>query len=228
MKEFTEITLEKIEDYLMGKLDATERTLFETDLATNADLREELEKTKRVQEAAVRSKLRNKIKNIQADKLAEWKNEATEQPLIKGKSQRSIWRIPTTFAAAASVLFTFYLGLSPVSLPDADTISERGSATTDSIQIVILAKYSTAITAFQNEDFATSQTLFDEIATSPNIRPYYQEAATWYGGVAQIETDPAAAKTKLDGIIDKQDRTFEISTLDRIRVWLKLKMSKLF
>ncbi len=188
-------------------------------------MREELEKTKRVQEAAVRSKLCTKIKNNEADKLNDWKNEQAEQPKIVEKPKRNTWRIPTTFAAAASVLFTFYLSLSPVSLRDAATISERGNATTDSVKTEILVKYSNAVSALKNEDFETAATLFDEIATNPDIRSHYQEAATRYGGVAQIETDPAAEKTKLDGIIDKQNRTFEISTLDRIRVWLKLKMN---
>jgi anti-sigma factor RsiW len=40
MKEFNDITLQKIEDYVMDRLDPTERTLFETELATNAELRE--------------------------------------------------------------------------------------------------------------------------------------------------------------------------------------------
>lgn len=227
MKEFNEITLQKIEDYVMDRLDATERTLFETELATDAELRKETDQTIKVKVAAERSQLRSKIKTIQSKKIAEWNNEASKSEEQETPIKRVNWlRRSTTFAAAASVLFVVYLALSPVSLPNATIISERGNSTADSLQTTVMLKYSTAINALQNEDFETAAKLFDEVATNQNIRPYYQEAATWYGGIAQIETNPIVAELKINSVINKENKAFKIDLLDRLRVWLKLKMSK--
>jgi len=234
MKEFNDITLQKIEDYVMDRLDPTERTLFETELATNAELREEVDKTVMVKETAERSKFRTKIKAIQTEKLTEWNTEVLEhvdhQEVEKtGNARKVNWLgRSTTFAAAASVLFVAYLALSPVSLPDAYTVTVRGESVTDSLQTAVYSRYSEAIAALENEDFDTAAVLFDSVATKDNIRPYYKEAAIWYGGVARIKSEPETAKQLTQYVINKENKEFKISRLNQVKVWIKIKVSELF
>lgn len=232
MKDFTDTILQKIEDYVMDRLDATERTLFETELATDTDLREEVAVTSRVKATAQRSQLRDKIKTIQTQKLAEWDREpadATRNYLDETPVRRVNWLgRSATFAAAACVLFVAYLSFSSVSLPDAATVSERGNATTDSLQVAIYGQYAQAIAALENEDFDTAIVLFDQVATQENIRPYYKEAAVWYGGVARIKSDPKTARILTNYVIKKEDKEFTVSTVDQWKAWVQIKMSQIF
>jgi hypothetical protein len=221
-----------IEDYLNDRLDATTKADFEARMAVDTDLREEVVKLQLLRQIAKRNATREKIKAIQTEKISEWKAEATDNEEITDETERAkpklkIWRNFGTFAAAASVALVMYLNFSSISMPNEATLSERGNgAELDSIQKVNFENYLTAQKALQSGDNATAISYFEKVANATEIRPYYKDASTWFLAVANVEKSPKKAEELMQNILSKQDFKYEVSLLDKARMWTKIQVSK--
>lgn len=221
---------QQIEDYLNNRLGETEKADFEARMAADADLREEVVKLQLLRQIAKRNATREKIKAIQAEKLAEWKAEiADNQEVIEEetKPKFKIWRNIGTFVAAASVALVMYLNFSSFTMPDAATLSERGnSAELDAVQKLNFENYLTAQKALKTGDNKTAIEYFEKVRNSTEIRPYYRDASMWFLAVANVDKNPKKAEDLMQDILSKKDFKYEVSTLDKARIWVKIQVSK--
>jgi hypothetical protein len=220
---------QQIEDYLNDRLGETEKTDFEARMAADTDLREEVVKLQLLRQIAKRNATRENIKAIQAEKLAEWNSESTDnQEVIEEiKPKFKIWRSIGTFAAASSVALLIYLNFSSVSMPNETTLSERGNSTElDSIQKVHFENYLTAQKALKSGDNATAITYFEKVSNATEIRPYYRDASRWFLAVANVNKNPKNAEDLMQDILGEKEFQYEISALDKARIWTKIQVSK--
>lgn len=220
-----------IEDYLNNRLDAVERAIFERRMAQDEDFREEVVKLQLLRMIAKKQATRNKIQLIQSQKLANWhaedmaENNETEQ---ERKPRFRIVRNFGTLAAAASIATVCYLNFSAITLPNETTLAERGNSTElDSLQKINFENYLAAQKALNSGDNKLAIERFEQVIEGRELRPYYIDASRWFIAVANVEENPEKAEDMMQDILSKKDFKYEVSFLDKARMWTKIQINKI-
>lgn len=223
-----------IEDYLNNRLDAVEKAIFERRMAQDEDFREEVVKLQLLRMIAKRQATRDKIQLIQAQKLANWRSEEAEEVTeneneeVQIKPRFRVLRNFGTLAAAASIAAVCYLNFSPITLPNDSTLAERGnSAELDSSQKANFENYLAAQKAlkFGNNELAIER--FEQVMAGKDLQPYYIDASKWFIAVANVDKNPEKAEDMMQDILSKKDFKYEISFLDKARMWMKIQVNKI-
>jgi hypothetical protein len=220
-----ELLNDRIGAYLNNKLSELEKNEFEKELNQNLDLQTEVEKLRLLKSIAQKHQTRAMIQEIQAQKLEEWSNDQLAINPSRGRSV-SLWKNISVALAACLVMAVGYLSFSPIATPqpDMEMVTERGKDTQ-------LSKTD----QFYYEQFYKGQDLlkhnkptealacFEKVQAAEGIRQYYKDASTWYSAVAYLNNhQPEKAKTLMQEIDENPDFTFEIETLDKLKMDWKL------
>lgn len=220
----TEEELERISQYLNRQLGVDENTLFESELSTDAQLAADVEQLRLLAQVAQRQQLREQIKRIQFEKLAEWQQEDTDSTtkiLPMPVKRTNFWQMGGWASAASVVLLIGYFSLADVSYEPVSMAVERSN--TPSVQDPILAQLDQGIKLLKDNKPAEAITIFDQVEGADNIRVYYRDAATWYETVALLKTGKKAeAKALLQQIESSADFQYDIPMLDKWKVKWKL------
>jgi hypothetical protein len=183
---------------------------------------EELDLLKQIAE---RQRLREQIQRIQAQKFQEWQeSEATpsDTKVIPMPVKRTnFWQIGGLSVAASIALLIGFLSWSEVAYTPMSAVAERSNA--PAAQDPILQRLDEGIVLLQNGKPAEAITIFDEVEATPDLRPYYRDAATWYEVVALLKADKKSeAKILLQQIESSADFQYDIPTIDKWKVKWKL------
>ena len=224
-----ENTQQLLEDYLANRLRGSDIVSIEAEINNTPAVKAEYEKLLLLKNTIQRQQTRDKIKAIHAQKMAEWKEEDSENEggrIISFQSKRN--NITTFFkisgmVAAACAVFIIYLSVSSISTPNATNLSERGnSSELDSLQKLEFSYYlqgQKALSAGKNQEAIM---MFQKVMEAKNIRPYYKDAALWFSAVANSEMGNEAKVNEILKQIDNQsDFRYEISKMDRWKMWLR-------
>lgn len=224
-----ENTQQFIEDYLANHLSDTDIIYIEAQIDNIPAVKAEYEKMLLLKNTIQRQQTRDTIKAIHAQKMAEWKEENSENEggrIIKFQPKRnyfsSIFKIGG-IAAAACAVFMIYLSVSPISTPDATNLSERGNSTElDSLQKLDFWYYLQGQKALSEGKNQEAIVLFQKVMEAENIRPYYKDAALWFSAVANSAMgNETKAKEILKQIDNREDFKYDISKMDRLKMWWK-------
>lgn len=224
-----ENTQQFIEDYLANRLSDTDIIYIEAQIDNIPAVKAEYEKLLLLKNTIQRQRTRDKIKAIHAQKMVEWKQEDLQNE--SGK----IIKLPTSknkfltifkiggIAAAACAVFMIYLSVSPISMPDATNLSERGNSTElDSLQKLDFGYYLQGQKALSEGKNQEAIVLFQKVMEAENIRPYYKDAALWFSAVANSAMgNETKAKEILKQIDNREDFKYDISKMDRLKMWLQ-------
>ena len=224
-----ENTQQFIEDYLANRLSDTDIIYIEAQIDNIPAVKAEYEKLLLLKNTIQRQRTRDKIKAIHAQKMVEWKQEDLENE--SGK----IIKLPTSknkfltifkiggIAAAACAVFMIYLSVSPISTPDATNLSERGNSTElDSLQKLDFGYYLQGQKSLSEGKNQEAIVLFQKVMEAENIRPYYKDAALWFSAVANSAMgNETKAKEILKQIDNREDFKYDISKMDRLKMWLQ-------
>lgn len=221
-----------IEDYLNNRLDAVEKGIFERRMAQDEDFREEVVKLQLLRMIAKKQATRNKIRLIQEQKLANWRLEVAEDDNeieeAKHKPKFRILRNFGTLAAAASITAVCYLNFSTITLPNEATLAERGNSTElDSLQKINFENYLTAQKALKSGNNSVAIENFEKVIAGKELRPYFIDASRWFIAVANVDARPEEAEEMMQDILSKKDFKYEISFLDKARMWNKIQINKI-
>ena len=220
----TEEELERINKYLNRQLGVDENTLFESELSTDAQLAADVEQLRLLAQVAQRQQLREQIKRIQSEKLAEWQQEDTDSTtkIVPMPVKRAnFWQMGGWASAASVALLIGYFSLADVSYEPVSMAVERSN--TPSAQDPILAQLDQGIKLLKENKPTEAITAFDEVEAAPNTRAYYRDTATWYETVALLKAGKKIeAKTLLQQIESSPDFQYAIPTLDKWKVKWKL------
>lgn len=222
-----------IEDYLNNRLDAVERAIFERRMAQDEDFREEVVKLQLLRMIAKKQATRNKIQLIQSQKLANWRSENLEENVESEEEEERkprfrILRNAGTLAAAASIAVVCYLNFSAITLPNETTLAERGNSTElDSLQKINFENYLAAQKALNSGNNKLAIERFEQVIEGRELRPYYIDASRWFIAVANVEENPEKAEDMMQDILSKKDFKYEVSFLDKARMWTKIQINKI-
>ncbi len=224
-----ENTQQMLEDYLANRLTGMDITFIEAQIDNIPAVKTEYEKLLLLKNTIQRQQTRDKIKAIHAQKMAEWKGEDSENEggkIIKLQPQKS--NVSNFFkiggmAAAACAVFMIYLSVSPISTSDPTNLSERGNSTElDSLQKLEFEYYLQGQKALSDGKNQEAIVMFQKVMEAQNIRPYYKDASLWFSAVANSEMGNEAKVNEILKQIDsKGDFRYEISRIDRLKIWWK-------
>jgi hypothetical protein len=224
-----ENTQQLLEDYLANRLSGSDIVSIEAEINNIPAVKAEYEKLLLLKNTIQRQQTRDKIKAIHAQKMAEWKDEDSENEERKIISLQPKKNNISTFfkiggmVAAACAVFMIYLSVSPISMPDATNLSERGnSSELDSLQKLEFGYYLQGQKALSEGKNEEAIVLFQKVMEAKNIRPYYKDAALWFSAVANSELgNDAKVNEILKQIDSRNDFRYEISRMDRLKIWWK-------
>jgi hypothetical protein len=180
---------EKIQDYIDGLLKGEELLAFEQELATDLQLREQLNLHRKVQSILARRT------NSGEDELRTHLHEAAtahRRPEGNNKS-KSLYRILVPILAAAGILivikFSLYTSSTLYQLPVMESEIVRGAGED--------GKYEDAVISFNNKSFSQARDILDQLiySDSLNVQYSYYHALTYYG-----EENWSEAIAKLEAI----------------------------
>ncbi len=224
-----ENTQQLLEDYLAKRLTGSDIIFIEAQIGNIPAVKVEYDRLLLLKNTIQRQQTRDKIKAIHAKKMAEWKEDDLENVggrIIKFQPKRNSFS--TIFniggmAAAACAVFMIYLSVSPISTPDATNLSERGNSTElDSLQKLDFGYYLQGQKALSEGKNQEAILMFQKVMQAKNIRPYYKDASLWFSAVANSELGNEVKVNEIIKQIDSQsDFRYEISKMDRLKIWLR-------
>ncbi|TJZ60725.1 hypothetical protein FAZ15_12125 [Sphingobacterium olei] len=179
---------EKIQDYIDGLLQGEELLAFEQELATDLQLREQLNLHREVQSILARRM------NSGEDELRTNLHEAAHanRHSESDNKSKSLYRILVPILAAACILVVIKFSLSTSStlyqLPIMESEIVRGSGEA--------GKYEDAVIYFNNQSFSEARDILNQLINSDslNVQYKYYHALTYYGeenwseSIAELET----------------------------------------
>ena len=211
--------LDQIQQYLSQQMSEEERTDFNQKVDRDLSLKEDVEKLSLLKNIAERQRLRDEMKTIHQQKMAEWDEPVEILPVKK----LDFWKITGGFSVAASVAMVCFLTFSDVKYEPISSETERGNVEN---QDVVLRKFDENIKNLENGDVKSSYLLYEDfvkIKTLPNLRPYYKDAADWYSVVALVKSEEyQKADELLKNIESRTDYKFGISTVDKWKMKWKI------
>lgn len=166
---------ENIQDYIDGLLKGEELIAFETQLAIDGQLREDLSLQQEIQ-----SILAQRINNSEhelRDSLRK-AEQTVRSPKGKNKS-KPLYRVLIPLLAAACILIVFKLFYNPSAglyqLPIMESEIVRGAAEN--------GKYEDAVNAFNSQSFGQAREILEQLmhSDSLNVQYKYYHALTYYG-----------------------------------------------
>ncbi len=224
-----ENTQQLLEDYLAKRLTGSDIIFIEAQIGNIPAVKVEYDRLLLLKNTIQRQQTRDKIKAIHAKKMAEWKEDDLENVggrIIKFQPKRNSFS--TIFniggmAAAACAVFMIYLSVSPISTSDATNLSERGNSTElDSLQKLDFGYYLQGQKALSEGKNQEAILMFQKVMQAKNIRPYYKDASLWFSAVANSELGNEVKVNEILKRIDSQsDFRYEISKMDRLKIWLR-------
>lgn len=229
MKTINEQTQKMLEDYLANRLSNNDTIYIEAQINNIPIVKVEYDRMLLLKNTIQRQQTRDKIRAIHAEKMVEWKGENSEneggrvtslQP--KKNNISRIFKIGG-MAAAACAVFMIYLSVSPISTPDATNLSERGNSTElDSLQKLEFGYYLQGQKALSEDKNQEAIVMFQKVMEAKNIRPYYKDASLWFSAVANAELGNEVKVNEILKQIDsRSDFKYEISKVDRLKMWWK-------
>lgn len=228
MKEFSEDTYDKIEAYLLKRLDSDATQRFEEEMNQNPTLKEEVVKMELLRKIVNKIETRRNIKEIQSKVLHQKEDEMPDNEFLM-KPKRNVFRFQKLipFSAAAMVFFAVGLNFSAFDLPDKETLAMRGIALQNEKQKNQERYFEAQLLLVEgkNEEAAL---IFEDISKTKDIKPYYYEACEWYRAVALIETEPETSQKIIKKLTDNPTPRFKISYLERAKAWVKIQKTMLF
>jgi hypothetical protein len=215
--------LDQIQQYLSQQMSEEERADFTQKIEGDSLLKDDVEKLSLLKNIAERQRLRDEIKSIHHQKMAEWNDSVEVLPIKK----LNFWKISGGFAVAASVAMTCFLTFSDVNYEPISSETERGNIEN---QDLVLKKFDETIKELENGDVKNSVLLYEDfkkIKAEENLRPYYKDAADWYSVVALVKSEEyQKADELLKNIESKTDYKFGISTVDKWKMKWKILINK--
>ncbi len=215
--------LDQIQQYLSQQMSEEERADFTKKIEGDSLLKDDVEKLSLLKSIAERQRLRDEIKNIHQQKMAEWSDSEENLPV----KRFNLWKITGGFAMAASVAMVCFLTFSDVQYEPISSETERGNIEN---QDVVLKKFDETISKLENGDTKTSFLLYEDFAkikAEQNLRPYYKDAADWYSVVALVKSkEYQKADELLKNIESRTDFKFGISTVDKWKMKWKILINK--
>lgn len=182
---------EKIQDYIDGLLKGEELLAFEQELATDLQLREQLNLHREVQ-----SILARRINSGEDELRTNLHEAAYANRHSEGRNKsKSLYRILVPILAAAGILivikFSLYTSSTLYQLPIMESEIVRGSGET--------GKYEDAVIYFNNQSFSQARDILDQLINndSLNVQYKYYHALTYYG-----EENWSESIAKLEAIAD--------------------------
>ena len=224
-----ENTQQLLEDYLANRLSGSDIVSIEAKINNIPAVKVEYEKLVLLKNTIQRQQTRDKIKAIHAQKMAAWKGEDSGNEggrivsLQPKKNNLSTFFKIGGIAVAACAVFMIYLSVSPISMPDATNLSERGNSTElDSLQKLEFGYYLQGQKALSEGKNQEAIVMCQKVMDAKNIRPYYKDAALWFSAVANSELGNEAKVNEILNQIDSRDDfKYEISKMDRLKIWWK-------
>jgi hypothetical protein len=215
--------LDQIQQYLSQKMTEEERADFTQKIEGDSLLKDDVEKLSLLKNIAERQRLRDEIKSIHQQKMAEWNDSEEILPVRK----LNFWKVTGGFAVAASVAMVCFLTFSDVNYKPISSETERGNIEN---QDLVLKKLDEAITKLENGDVKSAFLLYEDfkkIKAEKNLRPYYKDAADWYSVVALVKSEEyQKADELLKNIESRTDYKFGISTVDKWKMKWKILINK--
>jgi hypothetical protein len=215
--------LDQIQQYLNQQMSEEERIDFMQKIESDSLLKDDVEKLTLLKNIAERQRLRDEIKSIHQQKMAEWSDSEEILPIKK----LNFWKITGGFAVAASVAMACFLTFSDVNYKSISSETERGNIEN---QDLVLKKFDETIKAIENGDVKNSLNSYEtltKIKARENLRPYYKDAADWYSVVALVKSEEyQKADELLKNIESRTDYKFGISTLDKWKMKWKILIHK--
>lgn len=215
--------LDQIQQFLSQQMSDEERTNFTQKIEADSLLKDDVEKLGLLKSIAERQRLRDEIKSIHQQKMAEWNDSEDISPVRK----LNLWKITGSFSVAASVAIACFLTFSDVKYEPISSETERGSIEN---QDVVLRKFDEAIKKLETGDVKSSYLLYEDfkaIKAQENLRPYYKDAADWYSVVALVKSEEyQKADELLKNIESRTDYKFGINKVDRWKMKSKILVNK--
>lgn len=178
-----------------------------------------------LRQIAERQRLREQIQRIQAQKIQEWQADeapSSDTKIIRMPVKRTnFWQLGGASVAASVILMVGFLSLSDVAYRPIATTAERSNTITT--QDPVLLRLDEGIALLQSNKPLEAIALFDQVEATPDLRPYYRDAATWYEIVALFKIGKKAeAKALLKEIESSPDFQYDIPLLDKWKMKWKL------
>jgi hypothetical protein len=228
MKEFSEDTYEKIEAYLLKRLDSDATQRFEAEMNQNIALKEEVVKMELLRKIVNKIETRRNIREIQAKVLNENEAQVADNEFsLKPKRKTISFSKLVSFSAAAMVLFMVGFNFLAFDLPDKETLAMRGIALQDQKQKDQERYFEAQLLLIEGEN-EEAAVIFEDISKTKDIDPYYFEACEWYRAVALIETEPETSQKIIEKLSKNPHPKFKISYLERAKAWVKIQKTRLF
>jgi hypothetical protein len=139
-----------------------------------------------------------------------------------------LWGRSAAAAAVAGVALVGYLSLTPVSVGDDIRMATRGEGpATDQSSTLCYDSFYTGKALLTSDQAGEAIPHLERVLTC-EVRPYFKDAAKWYLSVAYLNSDqPAQAERLYTEFTKDEDAQYPVKTIDRMKVWWRLRWKKL-
>ncbi|MGV3560276.1 MAG: hypothetical protein ACO1O2_19100 [Larkinella arboricola] len=216
--------LDRIERYLSNQLNPQEQIQFEQQLHQNAELRTNVEHLRQVKE---------RLRTAHIEQRARTTLQQLYRENRKRKTRLSYFWWMGGSALAACFAGLLYLLFVPVrfSGPEEDLLQFRNERSVSGISADTSTVYNRLLSgqlAFQRRDYQQTITDLNVVEKTPNLRPYYREAAQWYLTAAYLYTNqPQLAEPYYHKLQQLDQPVYPVSLIERYSLYVKLQWRKL-
>ncbi len=204
-----ETKLNIIADFLNGKLSATEKSEFLSQLESDTELKSEFEKLQQLKAIAERNRILEEVRQVHGQKITELKTP---------KGNIIFWPKISGVAAAACFAGVIYLGNADFDSMQLSSI-ERGKNST----LTALGDFEKGLDLLKKHDIKAAITFFQKAKNNTELTDYYRDAARWYEVVSYAEMDmDKEAKTQLNLIENSTGFKYKIGWIEELKMKIRL------
>jgi hypothetical protein len=204
-----ETKLNIIADFLNGKLSATEKDEFLTQIEADIELKAEFEKLQQLKAIAERNRILEEVRQVHEQKIAALKaskGRIISLPKISG------------VAAAACFVGVFYLGNADFDYLELSS-AERGNNNA----LTALTDLERGLSLLKTDEPKTAIQYFRKAKDNTELTDYYRDAARWYEVVSYAEMDmDENAKSSLNLIENSKSFKYKIGGIEEWKMKIRL------
>jgi anti-sigma factor RsiW len=192
---------EEIEKYLNGQMTGEEKRRYDRLLAQDAGWRREVDAARRLRAAigaySVEQRMLDTLQRLQRE----------EAPGRPARSRRLRWYF--TGLAAACLAGLLYFTFVPVSLPEAGyditVIRSAEPASLPTEQRLAFEQFFVGQAHMAEGQYVQAAGNFEHVLQTPDLRPYFREAAQWHLAVSYLRSGQPRKAGRLYRLLDNCD-----------------------
>lgn len=215
--------LDRIERYLSNQLSPHEQIQFEKQLQEDPELALNVKRLQLVSQQLRTAHIEQRAQN-------------TLQQLYRQNRTRTIrltyfgWASGGLLAACLAGLI--YLLFIPIQLPELgdDLLRDRAASTVDTLSSDSSSVYAQLLAgqrAYQRGAYGQAIVALERVVATPDVRPYYREAAQWYLVAAYLsDGQPQRAEQYYHNLQQLKNPVYPIGTIDRLAIYAQLQRAR--